>query len=165
LEFLAVYAAPAMPTRKPKKKAAANGHKKPAAPKAAPRPAPRSRPKAKAKAKAPAPAPARAVEPDPAFAPVAAAFAGRRDVSAGLMMASFGLRVGGKIFAMSVRGRFVAKLPRTRVDALVAAGQGDRFEPGPGRVMKEWISVAEGDEDWLALAREAYDFVKGGARH
>jgi hypothetical protein len=79
-------------------------------------------------------------------------------------MASYGLRVGGKIFAMMVRGRFVAKLPRARVDALVAAGQGDRFDPGHGRVMKEWISVAEGDEDWLALAREAYRFVKAIAK-
>ena len=36
---------------------------------------------------------------------------------------SAGLKVHGKIFAMLVRGRLVAKLPRTRVDALVLAGR------------------------------------------
>jgi len=32
------------------------------------------------------------------------------------------LRIGGKIFAMLVRGRLVVKLPRQRVDGLIAAG-------------------------------------------
>ena len=74
--------------------------------------------------------------PDPAFAPVASAFAGDPEVSAGKMMASFGLKVNGKIFVMHVRGRLVAKLPRPRVDELVAAGAGERFDPGSGRIMK-----------------------------
>jgi hypothetical protein len=99
----------------------------------------------------------------PAFAPVAAAFARHRDVAGGVMMASFGLRVKGKIFAMHVRGDCVVKLPRARVDALVASGAGRRFEPGPGRIMKEWVAVPPGAADWVVLAREAYAFVKGAA--
>ncbi len=105
---------------------------------------------------------AKTYEPDPAFAPVVDAFAGKRDVTRGMMMASYGLKVGGKIFAMFGKGRFVVKLPKARVDALVASGAGAPFEPMPGRAMKEWVVVNAGAVDWIALANEAYGFVKRG---
>lgn len=71
------------------------------------------------------------------------------------------LEVGGKLFAMPVRGRLVVKLPRSRVDALVASGDGERFDPRhDGRVMKEWLMLsATSSLDWLPLAREALAFV------
>lgn len=103
-------------------------------------------------------------EVDPRFAPVADVFAGDAEVSSGTMMSAFGLKVNGKIFAMVARGRLVAKLPRTRVDEMVDAGQGERFDPGHGRRMKEWISVTADDVDWVALAREAHRFVKTASR-
>ncbi|HET8630114.1 MAG TPA: hypothetical protein VFL91_22050 [Thermomicrobiales bacterium] len=73
------------------------------------------------------------------------------------------LAVEGKIFAMLASGdRFVVKLPRQRVDALVASGDGERFDPGHGRLMKEWLVVAPtAAADWLPLAREALAFVGG----
>lgn len=109
------------------------------------------------------PSPAAPLVPEPDFAPVAEAFADDPGVSAGRMMASFGLKTGGKIFAMHARGCFVAKLPNARVDALVADGVGEHFDPGHGRRMKEWISIAPGRADWVALAREAHAFVAGAA--
>ena len=109
------------------------------------------------------PKPAAPMEPDPRFAPVAAAFADDPDVTAGRMMASYGLKVNGKIFAMVVRGRLALKLPRARVDALVSAGQGEQLDTGNGRRMKEWISTDVEPDQWLALAQEAYRFVKAGA--
>lgn len=69
------------------------------------------------------------------------------------------LKVGGKIFAMPAQGTLVVKLPAARVDALVEKGRGQRFDPGHGRVMKEWIALAEAEADWLSLAREARTFV------
>jgi hypothetical protein len=71
------------------------------------------------------------------------------------------LSVSGKIFAfLSSKEQFVVKLPRPRVDALVTAGVGERFDLGHGRIMKEWLSVEpEFDQDWLPLAREALEFV------
>jgi hypothetical protein len=111
-------------------------------------------------AKKPADRPA--AVPDPAFAPIARAFDGGPGITAGLMMASYGLKVNGKIFAMSVRGDLVVKLPRARVDALVAAGTGAPFDPGHGRVMKEWVVIRPGATPWLPLAREAHRFVGGG---
>jgi hypothetical protein len=96
---------------------------------------------------------------DPKFARLADVFAGDPRVTVGKMMASYGLKVDGKIFAMHVKDRFVAKLPKARVDALVAAGHGEPFDPGHGRAMKEWIAMRPGCGDWNALAREAHDFV------
>jgi hypothetical protein len=71
------------------------------------------------------------------------------------------LKVGGKIFAMlSSKGEFVVKLPKARVDALIASGDGERFDPGHGRLMKEWLAVEPTSEaEWLPLAREAMAFV------
>ena len=72
------------------------------------------------------------------------------------------LKVNGKIFAMvDAKGEFVVKLPKARVDELVKAGVGTLFEPGPGRLMKEWLAMASepNDPNWLALAREACRFV------
>ena len=69
---------------------------------------------------------------------------------------STALKVDGKIFAMlTPRGEFVVKLSAARVNELVARGTGAHFEPGPGRVMKEWLSVKSKRPSWLALAREA----------
>jgi TfoX/Sxy family transcriptional regulator of competence genes len=67
---------------------------------------------------------------EPRFQPVVDAFARHRDVTGGKMMSSYGLKVNGKIFAMFGRGQFVAKLPKSRADALVNTGGGKRFESG-----------------------------------
>lgn len=94
-----------------------------------------------------------------------AAFIERPDVTYGTERKGFGsraLRVNEKIFAMlDVTGRFVVKLPRERVDALVAAGRGAPFQLGTSRVMKEWVVVLSPGDGWLSLAEEAYSFVKG----
>jgi hypothetical protein len=72
------------------------------------------------------------------------------------------LKANGKIFAMLVKERLVVKLPRKRVDELVGAGLGERFDPGHGRIQREWLSVRSPDaDDWLALATEAESFVGG----
>ncbi len=70
------------------------------------------------------------------------------------------LRVKGKIFAMMVRGLFVVKLPKARVDALVSAELGRPFEPAEGRVMREWIAIDGHEKKWPALAEEALAFAR-----
>lgn len=70
------------------------------------------------------------------------------------------LRYERKIFAMLVRGRLVVKLPAARVDELVEAGEGIRFDANKGTPMKEWLSVdPDSGLDWPALAREALKFA------
>jgi hypothetical protein len=99
------------------------------------------------------------------FGAIASALAGEPNVSVGSSgkkgFGSSALQVGGKIFAMiSSNGSFVVKLPKHRVEELEAKGVGQRFDPGHGRLMKEWLSLtAASSKDWLSLAREALRFV------
>ncbi|MDQ3493277.1 MAG: MmcQ/YjbR family DNA-binding protein [Chloroflexota bacterium] len=73
-----------------------------------------------------------------------------------------GLRVDGRIFAMLMKAELVVKLPRDRVDELVASGAGTRLETRQGRWMKEWVSVAGGQcGDWERLVDDALAFVDG----
>jgi hypothetical protein len=71
------------------------------------------------------------------------------------------LKVHNKIFSMLSRGRLVVKLPKLRVDALVASGEGERFDPRrDGRFMKEWVTIEpQFAQIWQPLAREALAFV------
>jgi hypothetical protein len=76
------------------------------------------------------------------------------------MFASDGLKTGGKFFAMVSKGELVLKLPAERVDEIVAAGEGRRFDPGHGRLMKEWASLRPADEEaCAAYVEEARAFV------
>jgi|SRR5450755_1799816 hypothetical protein len=107
----------------------------------------------------------RAAHPlDASFEAVASAFRNDRHVTQGMMMASYGLKVNGKIFAMYGRSEFVVKLPKPRVDELVSNVTAKRFEPGPGGVMKEWLAFKGEKQIWVGLAQEAYDFVKAGTK-
>ena len=73
---------------------------------------------------------------------------------------STSLKTDGKIFAMLVKDRLVVKLPAARVEGLAAEGAGEPFDPGHGRVQKEWLSVTGADPgQWHALATESEAFV------
>lgn len=75
---------------------------------------------------------------------------------------SSALKVNGRIFAMmSSKGKFVVKLPKSRTDALIASGVGERFEPRPGRPVKEWVVLADDGVNWVEIAKEACEFVRG----
>lgn len=100
---------------------------------------------------------------DPLFAPLLDALLRGSGVTQSKMFGSPGLKVRGKVFAMLVKGKLVVKLPRDRVDGLVASGKGDYFDPGHGRLMKEWVAVGPpAKATWLALAKEAREFVASG---
>jgi TfoX/Sxy family transcriptional regulator of competence genes len=97
-----------------------------------------------------------------AFEPIVNAFRGDAKVTTAKMFGSPGLKVNGKVFAMVVKGKPVVKLPKGRVDDLVSSGSGEYFNPGHGKLMKEWIAVTGTKPSWVDLSREAYCFVKGG---
>ncbi len=74
------------------------------------------------------------------------------------------LRYRRKIFAMFVRGQLVLKLPRLRVDELVAAGHGIRFDANKGTPMKEWFSLnPQSALPWPPLALEALDYARSSS--
>ncbi|MDQ2903878.1 MAG: TfoX/Sxy family protein [Ktedonobacteraceae bacterium] len=102
--------------------------------------------------------------PEARFATIVEGLLSNPDVtppSDGKSFGSSGLKIQDKIFAMLVRGKLVVKLPKSRVDALIAAGMGERFDPRhDGRLMKEWITIEPTfAEQWLNLSREALQFV------
>jgi hypothetical protein len=56
---------------------------------------------------------------------------------------------------MLVQGRLVLKLPRERVEALVAGGDGEPFLDGRGRPMREWVALTGDPAGDAELLREA----------
>jgi TfoX/Sxy family transcriptional regulator of competence genes len=95
------------------------------------------------------------------IAPIVAAFAGNASVTQGKMFGSTALKVNGKVFAMVVKGKFVAKLPTTRIAALMREAGAENFDPGHGKLMKEWVALHSHRDLWTGLANEAYKFVLG----
>ena len=71
------------------------------------------------------------------------------------------LRRDGRIVAMLANGCLVVKLPRGRVDELVAAGEGVRFDANKGTPMKEWFVLgAESPRSWSELTGEALAYAR-----
>jgi hypothetical protein len=73
------------------------------------------------------------------------------------------LQINAKMFAMlTSKNEFVVKLPKERVVELMDSKDGRQFDPGHGRLMKEWLVVdPKSKKNWTALAREAVLFVSG----
>ena len=103
------------------------------------------------------------LSPQERFDELVAEFVAIKGVTPPGETAGFGsgaLRIDGKIFAMFVRGRLVVKLPKVRVDELVEAGEGDRFDANKGTPMKEWLSLDPASRlAWRPLIQEAFAFV------
>ncbi len=98
----------------------------------------------------------------PAFAQVAKAF--KRDPTVTQAGRLFGsthvLKVGGKLFAMQRGDQLVVKLPEAVVDDLIRSGQGEHFDSGQGRHLKQWVRLLNSSEGlWLPLAQQAKAFV------
>ena len=106
--------------------------------------------------------------PEDRFDQLVSEFAGAGDVSppaGGRRFGSQALRRHGRIFAMLAGDCLVVKLPRARVDELVAAGDGVRFDAGKGVPMKEWFTLyADSALSWSDLAREALAFAAATTR-
>ena len=102
--------------------------------------------------------------PDERFERLVDAMSVEADVAPPTGRRGFGgsaLTCRGRIFAMLVRGRLVVKLPKARVDALVAGGAGTPFDANKGRPMKEWFALASTSGlQWTDLATEALAFAR-----
>ena len=82
-------------------------------------------------------------------------------VAEGTIMGGRCARVSGEFLALvDFKGSgLVVKLPRERVDALIATGTGQPFAPA-GKVFREWIAIPRRDRRrWRALLRESISFV------
>jgi TfoX/Sxy family transcriptional regulator of competence genes len=86
------------------------------------------------------------------FAAVSARLLEQKGIEQARMMNAVGLKTAGKFFAFVRNGELVVKLPRERVDELVASGEGGHFDRGQGKPMKEWATLRPP----TAAACEAY---------
>lgn len=81
-------------------------------------------------------------------------------VTTAKMFGGSALKVKNKVFACFYKGKLVLKLPRERVDDLVARGGAVHFDSGTGRPAKEWVAIdASRADESLGLAKEAKKFV------
>ncbi|HWA75890.1 MAG TPA: hypothetical protein VG937_26315 [Polyangiaceae bacterium] len=96
------------------------------------------------------------------FARIVSAFRREPDVSyGGKGFGSSALKHNGKIFAMlTSKQKFVVRLAKDRVSELVKAKQGRYFDPGHGRLMKEWLELPDESSRWRELAKEALAFAR-----
>ena len=84
--------------------------------------------------------------------------------SRGRGFGSNALKADGRIFAALSNGRLLLKLPAGRVKALIEDGLGQPFSTGPGRVKKEWVTIAPSSaDDWMRLSEEARNYVRSQA--
>jgi hypothetical protein len=89
----------------------------------------------------------------------------RRDpsIKEGTIMKGRCLRVGKEFLALvDYKGSgLIVKLPKARVEELVAGGVGKPFAPA-GKIFKEWLAVPKPDATlWLELLSEGIAFVGG----
>jgi hypothetical protein len=103
-----------------------------------------------------------AVTPETVFFwDVAEPFLTHPGTSIGTLMRFPCLRAEGNFFATCDHrtGDLIVKLPRGRVDELIAAGVVQPFAPA-GRTFTAWATVADRDEDtWRALVAEAHTYA------
>ncbi|MCP3757254.1 MmcQ/YjbR family DNA-binding protein [Streptomyces sp. TBY4] len=97
------------------------------------------------------------------FTEISASALAQPGVATGTMMGFPCLRVSGAFFASCDprSGDLIVKLPRERVEQLIASGAGGPFAPA-GRTFREWVVIGDRDADrWAELIDEARVFVSG----
>jgi len=94
------------------------------------------------------------------FSSVLNALASEQGVTTGKMFGAEGLKIKQQVFAMEVKAKLVVKLAQDRATELCASGLAEPFDPGHGRLMRQWVAVSKrANVDWLLLSREALEYV------
>ncbi|QEE16992.1 hypothetical protein DSAG12_02824 [Promethearchaeum syntrophicum] len=72
------------------------------------------------------------------------------------------LKIKKKMFAMlNKEGNFVIKLPKDRVNELLRIKEGKPYDPGNGKIMKEWVIIpVEFSDKWINYTKEAKKFAE-----
>ena len=99
---------------------------------------------------------------DMPFASIVQKLLKERGVTQAKMFGVPGLKIGRKMFAMWMKGELILKLPKERVDTIVASKRGKRFYHlfDKSHLMKEWVSIGHKNKyNWVKLTQEAKDFV------
>ncbi|MBK5113862.1 MAG: hypothetical protein KGD59_01740 [Candidatus Heimdallarchaeota archaeon] len=71
------------------------------------------------------------------------------------------LKIKRKMFAFPTKdGNLIVKLPKERVTELLSSGEGLPYDPGNGKIQKEWVIIPLKNSDkWIGYAKEAMKFA------
>ena len=72
------------------------------------------------------------------------------------------LKIKKKMFAFPTKdGNIIVKLPKERVTELLGSGEGLPYDPGSGKIMKEWVIIPSKYSDkWFDFVEEAMKFAE-----
>ena len=72
-----------------------------------------------------------------------------------------GIKRGGKLFVMFMKGNLIVKLPEHRVNEIIDIGDGVSFDPGTGKPMKNRVLIPARNSDmWIKYSIEAKKHAK-----
>lgn len=72
-----------------------------------------------------------------------------------------GMKLGGKMFVMFMKGDLVVKLPEQRVKEVIEIGDGLPFDPGTGKPMKNRVLIPASKRDiWIKYCEESKQHAK-----
>ena len=70
------------------------------------------------------------------------------------------LKIRRKMFVFHSGEKLVLKLPKERVTEFLNSGEGLPYDPGNGKIMKEWVIIPYEQKDkWWDLTEEAMNFA------
>jgi hypothetical protein len=70
------------------------------------------------------------------------------------------LKIKRKMFVFLNKENITVKLPKERVTELLESGEGLPYDPGNGKIMKEWVTIPLKDSSkWIAYVKEGMKFA------
>ena len=90
------------------------------------------------------------------YTEVKAHFANDPDVEVLSGRGAQGIKLGGKLFVMFMKGDLLVKLPEHRVKEIIDIGDGMHYDPGTGKIMKNRVLIPASNKDtWIKYSMEA----------
>lgn len=95
------------------------------------------------------------------YADVKAHFADDLEVKVLKGRGAQGIKLGGKLFVMFMKGNLIVKLPEHRVNEVIDTGDGEPFDPGTGKPMKNRVLIPARNSDmWIKYSIESKKHAK-----
>jgi len=70
------------------------------------------------------------------------------------------LKIKRKMFVFLNKENITIKLPKKRVTELLDSGEGLPYDPGNGKIMKEWVTIPHKSSDkWMDFVKEGMEFA------
>ena len=72
-----------------------------------------------------------------------------------------GIKIGGKLFVMFLKGDLLVKLPEQKVKEIIELGNGEAYDPGTGKPMKNRVLIRARNKNlWIKYSIEAKKHAK-----